>query len=161
MSLFFKATEPVPFELRTTPSPYQLGRALEAKTKLEFCLHFGFGAQVATERAPDVWSACCELRLQSELIRSRKLTHFVLDARDLFRASYDGDLLICSYSPEHVFRVRVEEIASSIDRLLAAVTRATAYPKLTDIAIERRASLIRAQPYFYRFSVEPPAMAQC
>lgn len=160
MSFFFGAKEPVPCDLWTTPSADQLGKALEAKARQEFCLHFGFGANVASEQIPDVWSACCELRLQSELVRSRQLTHFVLDARELFDTSYDGDLLICSYSPEHVFPVRLEEFAASIDRLLGDVARATTYPKLTDIAIERRASLIRAQPYFYRFSAEPPALAQ-
>jgi hypothetical protein len=160
MSFFFGLKEPVPFELGTTPSPEKLGKALEDRaSSFEFCLHFGFGANVASEQIPEVWSACCELRLQSQLIRQRQLTHFVVDARELFDASYDDDLLICSYSIEHLFPVRLEEFASSIDGLLADIVRSTSYPRLMDIAIERGASLIRAQPYFYRFSDAPPAMA--
>jgi hypothetical protein len=160
MSFFFSVKEPVPFELGTTPSPEKLGKALEEQASFEFCLHFGFGDNVASEQIPDVWSACCELRLQSQLVRERNLTHFVVDARELFDASYADDLVICTYSIEHVFPVRLEEFASSIDGLLADIARATTYPRLTDIAIDRGASLIRAQPYFYRFSAEPPAMAQ-
>jgi hypothetical protein len=160
MSFFFAAKEPVEFGLGTTPSPEKLGKALEERASFDFCLHLGFGANVASEQIPDVWSACCELRLQSQLVRERQLTHFVIDARELFDATYADDLVICSYSREHVFPVRLEEFASSIDGLIADIARATSYPRLTDIAIERGASLIRAQPYFYRFSAEPPAMAQ-
>lgn len=158
MSFFFGVKEPVPFTLWTTPSADRLGQILEAQASREFCLHFGFGSSIASEQVPDVWSACCELRLQSELVRSQQLTHFVLDARDLFDVAYDGDLVICRYSKEHVFPVRLEEFALAIDGFLANVARATTYPRLTEIAIERRAALIRGQPYFYRFSAEP-AMA--
>ena len=160
MSFFFASKEAVPFELWTTPAVDELGKALETQARLEFCLHFGFGPSIASEQIPDVWSACCELRLQAELVRSRELIHFVLDAKELFDVSYDGDLVICRYSAEHVFPVRLEDFASAIDRLLADVTRATTFPRLTEIAIESRAGLIRGQPYFYRFSAEPPAMVE-
>jgi hypothetical protein len=142
-----------PFEVRTCPGPDVLGRALENNRHVPGAtLQLRFGNQVAGLPISDLWSACCELLLDAELLRERKLDHFVLDAEQIFDLSYAGELLYCSFSREHVFAVSRDELAASLERLVGELLGATSCPRLAQLGAEWGASAIRGLPYSSRFS---------
>lgn len=142
-----------PFEVRTCPGPEVLGRAIENNRRVAGAiLQLRFGDQVAGFPIPDLWSACCELLLDAELVRERKLDHFVLDAEQIFELSYAGELLYCSFSREHVFAVSRGEFAASLDHLVDRILGATSSPRLMHVGAEWGAAAIRGLPYSSRFS---------
>lgn len=141
------------FEIRTSPPPSDLGRALQdnvrrADAHLQFC----FGDRAAGLAIEDLWSACCELLLNAQLVREAKLDHFVLDVEQIFELSYAGDLLFCIFSREHVFAVSREEFAASLEHVVEQIFAATTCPRLMWIAARWGASSIRCLPYSCRFS---------
>jgi hypothetical protein len=141
------------FEIGISPSPAELGQSLESNTrKANTLLQFHFGEQVAGVAVEDLWSACCELLLNAQLVREAKLDHFVLDVEQIFELSYAGELLFCIFSREHVFAVSREGFADSLEALVDAVFAATTCPRLMRVAAAWGASSIRGLPYSCRFS---------
>lgn len=141
------------FQVRTCPSAAALGRAIETNVPLSGALlQLRFGDQVAGLPISDLWSACCELLLEAQLVRERKLDHFVLDVEQIFELSYSGDLLLCVFSCEHVFAVDRNAFAASLEHAVEEIFAATTCPSLMQIAARWGASALRALPYSYRFS---------
>ncbi|MGN6058032.1 MAG: hypothetical protein ACTHOI_05555 [Sphingomicrobium sp.] len=141
------------FEVRTCPDPEILGRALENNEQVPGAvLRLRFGDDVASLALSDLWSACCELRLQAELAREGKLDHFVVDAEQVFEVSYAGDLLYCIFSCEHVFAVLRQQFAAALENAVEAILAGTSCPRLMHIGAGWGASAIRALPYSFRFS---------
>lgn len=141
------------FEVRTLPEPEALGRALESNRQTPGAvLQLRFGEQVAGLAIPDVWSACCELLLQAQLLREGRLDHFVFDVEQVFELTYAGDLIFCVFSPEHVFAVSREGFAASVEQLVEEIFAATSCPRLMHIAARWGAFAIRGLPYSVRFS---------
>jgi hypothetical protein len=130
-----------------------LGRALENNRHVPGAtLQLRFGKQVAGLPISDLWSACCELLLEAQLVRQRKLDHFVLDVEQIFDLAYAGELLYCSFSREHVFAVSRDELAGSLERLVSEILGATSCPRLMHVGAVWGASAIRGLPYSSRFS---------
>lgn len=141
------------FRAETSPAPSELGRALErniipAHTRL--CL--SFGDRVAGIPISDLWSACCELLLQAQLVREGWLHRFVLDLEHVFDVSCMRGVILCRFSPEHVFVVEKEEFAASLDDVVQRIFAGTHCPSVVQIAAEWAASEIRARPYAHRFT---------
>jgi len=141
------------FEVTTTPRPEELGKALEHNSRLgDAVLRLRFGDLAAGLAISDLWSACCELLLEAELVREGKLDRFVLDVEHVFDVLCAGDIILCRFSKEHVFAVSRETFASSLERVVDEIFDGTTSPQLMRIAARWGASSIRAQPYSYRFS---------
>lgn len=141
------------FEVTTSPAPAELGRSLEQNFSIAGAtLRLRFGDLAAGLSISDLWSACCELLLQAELVREGKLDRFVLDVEHVFDVLCAGDVVLCRFSKEHVFAVPREEFASSLERVVDRIFAGTGSPQLMQIAARWGASSIRAQPYAYRFS---------
>src|SRR5438270_13274620 len=108
-----------PFIAQTTPAPAQLGRALESKASIEHpVLQLRFGEVTAGLPISDVWSACCELLLEAQLVRERRLNRFVLDLEHVFDVSCAGSVVLCRFSPEHVFAVSCDAFASAPEEVV-------------------------------------------
>ena len=149
----FPALAPSPFSAWTTPEPEWLGQSLSRLTHPgPALLHLSFGDAVAHVEFDDVWSTCCILFLQADLVRERKLSHFVIDVEQLFATSYRRDLLVCRWSPEHVFTVRAEAFAASIESVASRIIGGTRSPAVITVRARSNAWLMRAQPYSHRFS---------
>lgn len=141
------------FDARTFPPAAELGESLERNARLTgTLLQLRFGERIAGIAIPDLWSACCELLFQAQLVRERRLDHFVLDVEQIFELSYSGDLVFCIFSREHVFAVDREAFAAALEQVVADVFSATTCPKLMRVAARWGATAIRALPYSYRFS---------
>lgn len=141
------------FEVRTWPQPGELGRALEQNIPVPGCfLQLRFDGQAAGFAVADPWSLCCELLLQAQLVRERRLDHFVLDLEQIFELSYLGGLALCVFSREHVFAVSSDAFAESIEHLVEEILAGTTCPRVMQIAARWSASTIRAQPYSHKFS---------
>jgi hypothetical protein len=141
------------FEVSTRPSPAELGRALETRTNVARpVLLLRFGERSAGLPISDVWSACCELLLEAQLVRERRLNRFVLDVEHVFDVSCVGSVVLCRFSPEHVFAVSREEFASALEDVVQQIFSGTSCPQLMHVAARWGASAIRALPYSYRFS---------
>lgn len=141
------------FRLETWPPPEKLGAALEHNQRVPGAmLQLRFGDQVASLSISDLWSTCCELLFQAQLVRERKLDRFVVDVEHIFDLSYDADKVLCIFSREHVFAVDVEGFANSLEAIVTRIFEGTHCPRLMQIAASWAASSIRGQPYSYRFS---------
>lgn len=153
MSSAFRFDDRPSFSARTSPTARELGRSLERKAQLSGALlQLHFGDQVARLPISDLWSVCCELLLQAQLVREGRLDHFVVDVEQIFDLAYEGDLLICTFSREHVFAVPRDDFAAALEQLVDEILGATSCPKIMQIGASWGASAIRAQPYCYRFS---------
>jgi hypothetical protein len=142
-----------PFSVQTRPAPQDLGRALERRESIaQPVLQLRFGEMTAGLAIPDVWSACCELLLEAELVRERRLDRFVLDVEHVFDVSCAANVVLCRFSSEHVFAVSREKFASALDGLVEQILSGTSCPRVMLIAARRAASEIRARPYSSRFS---------
>lgn len=143
----------VAFDLQTSPSPQELGQAIQNYQRVPAALfQLRFGDSVAGIAVSDLWSACCELLLQAELVRQGRLDHFVIDVEQIFELSYSGDLVFCIFSREHVFAVEREPFASSLEQVVDNIFAATTCPRLMKLAAQWGASAIRGLPYAARFS---------
>src|SRR3954451_15430776 len=119
------------FMAQTSPAPAELGRALESKTSIEHpVLQLRFGEVTAGLPISDVWSACCELLLQAELVRERRLDRFVLDLEHVFDVSCAANIVLCRFSSEHVFAVAREEFASALEGLVEQILSGTSCPQV-------------------------------
>lgn len=153
MATQLRLDEFLPFQARSWPAPEALGRAVERNERVPGALlQLSFGGQVAGLAISDIWSACCELLLNAQLVREGMLDHFVLDAEQIFDLSYAGELLFCTFSCEHVFTVSREDFASSLEQLVDGIFAATASPGVMRIGAQWGASAIRGLPYAIRFS---------
>jgi hypothetical protein len=153
MGKLFRFDRLTRFEVGTCPSPAELGRTLESNVRLHrMLLELRFGEQAARLVIKDLWSACCELLLQAQLVREAKLDHFIIDVEQIFDLAYDGDEVLCIFSREHVFAVSREEFAHALEHAVDEIFAGTSCPRLMRIAASWGASAIRAQPYSYRFS---------
>ena len=142
-----------PFMAQTSPAPPELGRALESKASVDHpVLQLRFGEEAAGLPISDVWSACCELLLQAQLVRERRLNRFVLDLEHVFDVSCAGNVVLCRFSPEHVFAVSLEDFASALEDVVDRIFSGTGCPRLMHVAARWGASALRALPYSYRFS---------
>lgn len=156
--LFGWAGECLAFDASTSPEPAQLGRALEAKSPVRGAvLELHFGDQVARLPISDLWSCCCELLFQSELVREARLDHFIVDVERIFDVTYDGDRLLCAFSREHVFTVSRIRFADALEHLVESIFAGTTCPGLMRAGAAWGAASIRSQPYYYRFSESVPA----
>ena len=157
--MFFRSTdECVPFEVRTSPVPEEIGRALESNQAIGGAmLQLHFGDEVARLPIPDLWSGCCEMLLQAELVREARLDHFIFDVERIFDLSYEDGRLTCAFSREHVFTVSRTEFADALERLVQDIFNGTTCPKLMRAGAGWGAASIRSQPYYYRFSESVPA----
>jgi hypothetical protein len=115
-------------------------------------LRLHFGEQIARIAISDLWSVCCELVLQAQLVREARLDHFIIDVEQIFDLAYDEDQLLCVFSREHLFAVSRDDFAAALDQVVDNIFEATQCPRLMHIAARWGASAIRAQPYSYRFS---------
>jgi hypothetical protein len=141
------------FEVATSPEPAELGRALEQNVRVrEAALRLCFGEVAAGLTITDLWSACCELLLQAQLVREGKLDRFVLDVEHVFDVACSSEVALCRFSPEHVFAVSRTEFASSLEQVVEQIFSGTSCPHLMNIAARWGAAAIRAQPYSFRFS---------
>jgi hypothetical protein len=141
------------FEVRTSPSAAELGRSLENNARLSgSLLQLRFGERVAGLPISDLWSACCELLLEAQLVREGRLDHFVLDIEQIFELAYSGELLFCIFSRELVFAVEREPFAAALEHVVEDIFAATTCPRLMHIAARWSASALRALPYSFRFS---------
>ena len=153
MGKLFRFDQLSPFEVRTWPAAEQLGHALEHNERIEgMQLRLEFGEQVARIAITDMWSACCELLLEAQLVREAKLDHFILDVEQIFDLAYDEDQLLCIFSQEHMFAVSREGFAAALEKVVERIFCGTSCPKLMRVAAGWGASAIRAQPYSARFS---------
>jgi hypothetical protein len=151
--MLLNSIELSPFEVQTCPPPAELGRALENRGKVgRPVLRLRFGEMVAGLPISDIWSACCELLLEAELVRERKLNRFVLDLEHVFDVSCAGGVVLCRFSSEHVFAVSRDEFASSLEQIVRQIFSGTTCPDLMHVAARWGASAIRALPYSFRFS---------
>lgn len=156
--LFRWAGECLAFEASTSPEPAQLGRALEAKIPIRGAvLELHFGDEVARLPISDLWSCCCELLFQSELVREARLDHFIVDVERIFDLSYDDDRLRCAFSQEHVFTVSRTRFADALEQLVESIFSGTTCPLLMRAGAAWGAASILTQPYYYRFSESVPA----
>ena len=156
--LFRSADECVGFEARTSLDPAKLGRALEAGALIKGAvIQLHFGDDVARLPVSDLWSGCCELLFQAELVREARLDHFVFDVERIFDLSYDGERLLCTFSKEHVFVVSRSQFADALEHLVQSIFSGTSCPALMRAGAAWGAASIRSQPYFYRFSESAPA----
>lgn len=141
------------FDVQTRPAPAELGRTLERHVSIaKPVLQLRFGDMAAGLPIPDVWSACCELLLEAELVRERRLDRFVLDVEHVFDVSCAANIVLCRFSSEHVFAVSREEFASALEGLVEQILSGTSCPQVMLIAARSAASAIRARPYAHRFS---------
>jgi hypothetical protein len=141
------------FEIGISPPPAELGQALESNTRrANTLLQFHFGENVAGLAIEDLWSSCCELLLNAQLVREAKLDHFVIDVEQIFELSYAGELLFCIFSREHVFAVSREGFAASLEHLVEQIFAETTCPRLMRVAAAWGVSSIRGLPYSCRFS---------
>jgi hypothetical protein len=141
------------FVVLTSPAPAELGRALESKASVDHpVLQLRFGEKAAGLPISDVWSACCELLLEAQLVRERRLNRFVLDLEHVFDVSCAGSVVLCRFSPEHVFAVSLEDFASALEDVVEQIFSGTSCPRLMHVAARWGASTLRALPYSYRFS---------
>ena len=141
------------FEVTTSPPPAELGRALEQNAQVaDAVFRLRFGELAAGLAISDLWSACCELLLEAELVREGRLNRFVLDVEHVFDVFCAEDVVLCRFSKEHVFAVARDEFASSLERVVDEIFAGTRSPQLMHIAARWGASSIRAQAYSYRFS---------
>lgn len=115
-------------------------------------LQLRFGELAAGLPIADIWSTCCELLLEAQLVRERRLNRFVLDAEHVFDVSCAASVVLCRFSSEHVFAVSREEFATALERVVEEILTGTSCPQVMLIAARWAASTIRAQPYSYRFS---------
>jgi hypothetical protein len=153
MSTKFRVDQHPTFAVRTWPSAGELGEALENNFRVKGALlQLHFGDQVARLPISDLWSACCELLFEADLVREGRLDHFIVDVEQIFDIAYDGDLIFCIFSREHVFAVPREQFAVSLECAVDEIFAATHCPRLMHIAARWGASAIRAQPYSHRFS---------
>jgi hypothetical protein len=142
-----------PFAVQTSPAPAELGRALESKTSIgNPVLRLRFGDEAAGLPITDLWSACCELLLEAQLVRERRLNRFVLDLEHVFDVSCAGSVVLCRFSPEHVFAVSRDEFAFALEDVVDRIFAGTSCPRLMHVAARWGASALRALPYSYRFS---------
>ncbi|HZC37801.1 MAG TPA: hypothetical protein VE221_03900, partial [Sphingomicrobium sp.] len=133
-----------PFEVLTCPAPAELGRALESKARVgKPVLQLRFGEMAAGLPISDVWSACCELLLTAQLVREKRLNRFVLDAEHVFDVSCAGSVVLCRFSPEHVFAVSREDFASALEQVVEQIFSGTSCPRLMQVAACWGASAIR------------------
>src|SRR5262249_54399429 len=117
------------FEVTTSPRPEELGKALERNARLgEAVLRLRFGDLAAGHASSDLWSACCELLLEAELVREGKLDRFVLDVEHVFDVLCAGDIVLCRFSKEHVFAVSREKFASSLEQVVDKIFDGTTSP---------------------------------
>lgn len=116
-----------------------------------------FGDEVARLPISDLWSACCELLLQAQLVREGNLDHFVFDVERIFDIAYDGELMLCVFSREHAFAVSRNRFAASIYHVVEQIFAGTSCPRIMHVGAIWGASSIRSQPYHYRFSESSPA----
>jgi hypothetical protein len=141
------------FEVQTRPPPAELGRLFESKARVvRPVLQLRFGDLSAGLPIRDVWAACCELLLEAELVRERRLNRFVLDVEHVFDIAYAPNVVLCRFSHEHVFAVSREGFAAALERVVEEILSGTSCPQVMLIAARWAASAIRAQPYSHRFS---------
>jgi hypothetical protein len=139
--------------VQTSPAQAELGRALESRMSIANpVLQLRFGEVAAGLPISDVWSACCELLLEAQLVRERRLNRFVLDLEHVFDVSCAGSVVLCRFSPEHVFAVSREHFASALEDVVDEIFSGTSCPRLMHVAARWGASALRALPYSYRFS---------
>src|SRR5438270_7913100 len=151
--MLLQSIELSPFIAQTTPAPAELGRALESKTSIAHAvLQLRFGEMTAGLPISDVWSACCELLLEAQLVRERRLNRFVLDLEHVFDVSGAGSVVLCRFSPEHVFAVSRDDFVSALEEVVDRIFSGTSCPRLMHIAARWGTSALRAMPYSYRFS---------
>jgi hypothetical protein len=151
--MFFSSIDLSPFEVSTRPAPSELGRALQTRASVDHpTLLLRFGEMSAGLAISDVWSTCCELLLEAQLVREKRLNRFVLDVEHVFDISCAGSVVLCRFSPEHVFAVSREEFASGLEDVVRQIFSGTSCPQLMHVAARWGASAIRALPYSYRFS---------
>src|SRR4051812_43073496 len=106
LRMLLQSLELSSFEALTCPAPAELGRALESRESIgQPVLRLRFGEASAGIPMHDVWSACCELLLEAQLVRERRLNRFVLDVEHVFDVSCAENVVLCRFSPEHVFAV--------------------------------------------------------
>jgi hypothetical protein len=153
MSTHLHADHLSTFKVQTWPPPRDLGQALERNVMIAGArLQLRFGERVASLAVNDLWSTCCELLLQAQLIRESRLDRFVVDVEHIFDLRYDSGLVLCTFSQEHVFEVDQQGFALSLERVVTEIFDGTSCPGLMLIAAKWAASNIRAQPYSFRFS---------
>jgi hypothetical protein len=141
------------FAVRISPSPSELGRSLESNVRRTGALlQFRFGELVTGFAINDLWSACCELLLNAQLVREGRLDHFVLDVEQIFELSYKGDELHCVFSRELVLAVARDGFATALEHVVDEVFAATTCPRLMRIAAGWGAASLRGLPYSCRFS---------
>ena len=151
--MLLQSIDLLPFAVQTSPTPAELGRALESKTKIgNPVLQLRFGEVAAGLPISDVWSACCELLLEAQLVRERRLNRFVLDLEHVFDVSCAGSVVLCRFSSEHVFAVSRDDFASALEDVVDRIFSGTSCPRLMHVAARWGASALRALPYSYRFS---------
>jgi hypothetical protein len=151
--MLLKSIDLSSFVVLTSPAPAELGRALECKASVSpAVLQLRFGDEAAGLPISDVWSTCCELLLQAQLVRERRLNRFVLDLEHVFDVSCAGSVVLCRFSPEHVFAVSREDFASGLEDVVNQIFSGTSCPRLMHVAARWGASALRALPYSHRFS---------
>src|SRR5437762_4772790 len=148
-----RALDLSPFDVAASPDAAALGRSLESNARIpDAVLKLRFGEVTAGLAIPDVWSACCELLLEAQLVREGRLNRFVLDLEDVFDVSGAGSVVLCRFSPEHVFAVSRDDFASALEEVVDQIFAGTSCPRLMHVAARWGASALRALPYAYRFS---------
>src|SRR5439155_16042876 len=120
--MLLRSLELSPFDVAALPDPATLGRALESNCRVpDAVLRLRFGEVTAGLAVADVWSACCELLLEAQLVREKRLNRFVLDVEHVFDVSCTPGAVLCRFSPEHVFAVSAEEFASALERVVEQI----------------------------------------
>ena len=137
----------LPFGIVTKPSAAEIG--FDVNTSGTAVFLFSFGSMTASHSVKDAWRACCELYLQSQLAQHEKLHSFSLEGEKLFSVTHVRDVIVCSWSQQHIFAVQNSEFVGRaetlVEQVLAGVSRDRA-----EQFVQLGASMIREDMRFAR-----------
>lgn len=137
----------VAFRLALKPSAGEISRFCATEKQAEAVFLFSFGEATASHRVNDVWTACCELYLQAQLVEQSNLRSLRLAGEELFTVKYVGDVVVCTWSSQHVFAVPKGKLVMSFESLIDQVLANVPARRREDF-VHLGATMIRHDPRF-------------
>jgi hypothetical protein len=135
------------FKLSVKAPPSDLRSPWDEDAPASAVLRFSFGDLTASQLVGDIWLACCEIYLQAQLAKQSRLDGFYLNGEQLFTIAYFDDVVLCSWSRDHMFAVKQRELVDSFEALVEqALDQAPHWRR--EAFVHLGASLIQNQPRF-------------